>query len=156
MQTLRFADIAAGVLVSVLGVVGLLGSMQIQWAADQRLRPGAAPTLLSAMIIGSGLLLAFLAWRRRSDARVIDWPDGDGIRVILVTLASLIAYLMALEPVGFPVSSMLFVAFLVWYLGRYRPWVPVLLGLASAGVILVLFIDLLGLGYPLGLLELFY
>lgn len=156
MKTLRFADIAAGVLVSLLGVVAFLASMQIQWAEDQRLRPGAPPALLSALLVGTGLLLAFLAWRRRGEAKLLDLPDRDGARVLLVTLAGLVAYLIALEPVGFPLSSMLFVSTLVWYLGRYRLWVSLLFGLVCAAVIQFLFVDMLGLGYPLGLLDLLF
>ena len=58
-----------------------------------------------------------------------------------------------LEPVGLPLGTLFFVSFLVWYLGRYRFWLAALCGLATALVVLLVFIVFLGLTFPIGPLE---
>jgi len=42
------------------------------------------------------------------------------------------------------------VSFLVWYLGGYRPSYAGLLGLATGGMIWLVFIHLLQLSFPIG------
>lgn len=154
MRTLRSADLATGISLSALAIITLLASTQIAGTAGERLHPRTLPVILGWMILAGGILLAWNGWRYRGEPKPVGWPDREGVSRVLITLASLVVYLATLESLGFPLSSLLFISFLVWYLGRYRPWIAILCGLASAAAILFLFIMFLGLTFPLGLLEL--
>ncbi|MGI5835526.1 MAG: tripartite tricarboxylate transporter TctB family protein [Chloroflexota bacterium] len=154
MRTLRSADLATGLFLSGLAILTLLASMQIAGTAGERVHPRTLPVLLGWMILAGGIGLTVTGWRYRGEPKLIAWPDRDGTRRVLITLAGLVVYMATLESLGFPLSSLVFISFMVWYLGRYRLWAAILCGLASAAAILFLFIMFLGLTFPLGLLEL--
>jgi len=152
MRTLRTAEIVTGMLLAVVGVALFLAALKIPGTAEQRLRPGTAPAVLSATSILVSLLLAASAWRRRAD-QPIAWPERTGGMRVAVTILATIAYFFGLETLGFPIASALFAGALCWYLGRSTWWVSVLAGAAAGLLIQVGFIRLLGLGLPQGILE---
>lgn len=156
MRTLRSADLVAGLLLMALGLLALQASVQIAGTAGERVHPRTFPMLLSAIVVVGGTALAVGAWRQRDQLKVVDWPQGAGKRRVLVTTAGIATYMALLEPLGFPLATLVFVSFSIWYLGRYRWWGAALGGLASAVVILFVFVDLLSLSFPMGLLELLF
>lgn len=150
MKTQRVADIVSGTFLSILGLIVLLAALKIAGSPDVRLQPRTLPWILGWTILAGGAILAVRAWRFRGEKRIIKWPDQAGMLRVLVTLASLTAYLVLMEPLGLPLSTLLFVSFLVWYLGRYRVAAAVGLGLAAAAVVLFVFVRLLELPFPVG------
>jgi hypothetical protein len=153
MKTLRSADICIGVLLELLGAFLLIGALHIPGTEEQRLRPGAAPILLSCATMAAGFALLIKGCRYKGPPATIDWPRGKGMICLLVTALSITLYFGTIEFLGFPLSSALFGSFLCWYLGRFPVWVPLLLGAGSGAVILFAFIRFLGFGFPLGLLQ---
>jgi putative tricarboxylic transport membrane protein len=152
MRTLRRAEIVTGLLLAALGVALFLAALKIPGTAEQRLRPGTAPTVLSATAFLVSLLLVASAWRRRADQQIA-WPERTGAMRVAATILATAAYFCGLETLGFPISSALFAGALCWYLGRSTWWVSVLTGAAAGLLIQVGFIRLLGLGLPQGILE---
>ena len=150
MKTQRTADIAVGFFLALLGFVAILAALKIQGSAEVRLHPGTLPYILGWTLLGAGLLLAGEAWRFRERDRPIQWPDTLGTLRVLVTLGSLTVYLALMFPLGMPLSTFVFMVFLVWYLGRYRVVTAVLIALASAASVYLLFIRLLELPFPVG------
>ena len=67
-----------------------------------------------------------------------------------MTLASLAIYIALIGLLGLPIVTLLFVSFLVWYLGRYRIITSAMIGLVSAAVVYFLFILFLELSFPVG------
>ncbi len=156
VRTLRAADLAAGGFLAVLGILTLIASFQIAGTAGERLHPRTLPVILGWMILAAGVALFVNGWRYRGEEKVIDWPDAKGKRRVLISILCMIVYMALLEPLGFPLATLLFIALLTRYLGHYRVWAAALCGLGSALVVLLLFIDFLGLSFPLGLLELLF
>jgi hypothetical protein len=76
-----------------------------------------------------------------------------GVRRLLTTAGALLAYAGAIEPAGFPLATAAFVAFQVWYLGRYPVWLTLAGGALSGAMVYYVFMQLLELTFPLGLLE---
>lgn len=150
MKSQRFGDMVSGVFLALLGLVVVLAAFQIKGAPDVRMQPRTLPLILGCIVGAAGAALALRAWLYRGPARVVPWPDRVGILRVGVTFSSLVVFLLLLEPLGMPLSSSLLVAFLVWYLGRYRPIYATLLGLATGGTIYVVFIRLLSLSFPIG------
>jgi len=156
MQTLKSADLATGSLLTLLGLATLLASRGIKGMAGQSLDPRTLPSLVGwgLLVIGAGIVL--LAARYRGDPVPVQWPDRQGLRRIGVAFVSLVLYMGLMGPLGFPIATTLFVAGLTWHLGHYRYWASLFLGLVTGLVVHFVFIEFLGLGFPLGLLELLY
>lgn len=150
MRTQRAADIASGAFLSLLGLVVVLAALKIAGSPDVRMQPRTLPLILGCIILVSGPILAARGWRFRGEDRGVRWPDRAGAARVLVTLASLTGYLLLMDPLGLPLSTVPFVAFLVWYLGGYRAVWAAALGLASGATVYVVFIRLLELSFPVG------
>ena len=150
MKSQRIGDMASGVFLILLGLVVVVAALQIKGAPDVQMQPRTLPLILGCIIGVAGAVLALRAWLYRGPARIVPWPDRVGILRVGVTMAALILFLFLLEPLGMPLGSSLLVGFLVWYLGKYRPISAALLGLATGGMIYVVFIYLLQLSFPIG------
>jgi len=150
VKTQRSADIAAGCFLSILGLIVVFAATGIKGGMDERLPPRTLPYVLGCTMIGAGAILAFKTWRLRGKETFINWPDRAGAVRVLVTLASLAIYIALIELLGLPIDTLLFVSFLVWYLGRYRIIYSAMIGLVSAAVVYFLFIFFLELSFPVG------
>ncbi len=156
VRTLRAADIAAGGFLAALGILTLIASFQIAGTAGERLHPRTLPVILGWMILAGGMALFINGLRYHGEEKPIDWPSATGRRRVWISILCIILYMALLDPLGFPLATMVFITLLTWYLGRYRVWAAALCGLASGLVVLFLFIDLLSLSFPLGPLELLF
>ncbi len=156
IRTLRSADLATGAFMTILGILTLFASFQIAGNAGERVHPRTLPIIVGWMILAGGLTLFVGGWRYHGPPRFLEWPDTQGSRRVLVTIALMILYLALTEPLGFPLATLLFITVGTWYLGNYRWWVPPLCGLLSAITVLSVFMDFLELSFPLGLLELLF
>ena len=155
MRTMKAADLATGVFITLLGVVTLAASLQIKGQAGERLSPATLPILVGCMILAAGILQTQAAWRYKGDEKIVAWPGSFGRKRVLINIGLMAVYEALLEPLGFVLSTLIYITAGVWYLGKYRWWTPPLTGLLSAVVVLLVFIDFLGLSFPLGPLELF-
>jgi hypothetical protein len=103
------------------------------------------------VLCGAGIM--HTGWRYHGDPVPVHWPDRQGQRRLMATAALLLAYVVLIEPIGFPIITAAFVAAHSWYLGRYRPWVTILAGSATGVIVYYVFMEFLELTFPLGLLE---
>lgn len=147
MGTQRSADIAAGVFLVVLGLVVLIAALEIQSFFGEVLPPRTLPFTLAISTMLGGLLLSIRAYLYRGPSVPVDWPDTSGWMSLLVSFFSLVVYLLLIEPLGAPVASFCFAAFLVWYLDR-RILPALCVGIAVALVIEYAFIKGLMMPFP--------
>ncbi len=150
MKTQRSADIAGGCFLAVLGLVTLFAATKIKGGLEERLPPRTLPYVIGFLILISGVILAIRSWRFRGETLAIKWPDRAATFRILVTLISLLLYIALMGLLGLPLSTFLFVSFLIWYLGRYRISYAVFIGFLSGLISYLLFIYLLELSFPVG------
>ena len=150
MKSQRFSDMASGLFLVFLGLVVVVAASQIKGAPDVRMQPRTLPLILGFIVGVAGAALAIRAWRYHGPVRDVPWPGREGLRRVLTTLAALAVFLFLMQPLGMPLGSCLLVGFLVWYLGGYRPIYAGLLGLATGGMIYLVFIRLLNLSFPIG------
>jgi putative tricarboxylic transport membrane protein len=150
VKTQRSADIAAGCVLAVLGLVTLYASTMIKGGMEERLPPRTLPYTVGLLVLVCGIGLAVRSWRYRGEDPLIKWPDGEGRRTIVVTLLSLAIYIGLMDPLGLPLSTFLYVAFSIWYLKRTKWWQALVIGLISGAVSYYLFIYLLELSFPVG------
>jgi hypothetical protein len=102
------------------------------------------------LLCGSGLALK--SWSIRGADFAIDWPDREGVRTISVTLASLACYIALMSPLGLPLATFFYLVFSIWYLKRSKWLMAIVISLITALISHYLFIRLLGLSFPAGLL----
>ena len=150
LKTQRSADIASGSFLALLGLVTLFASTKIKGGMEERLPPRTLPYVIGSLILISGVILAIRSWRSRGETLEIKWPNRPATFRILVTLISLLLYIALMGPLGLPISTFLFVSFLIWYLGRYRILYALFIGFLSGLISYLLFIYLLELSFPVG------
>ncbi len=155
MKTLRAADFATSAFLILMGVVIVIAAQRIPITAVERMDPHLLPNIVGGMLVVGGLGIAFNAWRYQGEPKMLRWPNREGQKRLLITTLALVVYLAAAEPLGFALSTLVYTTFLVWYLGRYKIWFVLLTGVATGAIVQFVFIDLLGLSFPLGVLELF-
>jgi len=150
LKTQRSADIAGGCFLTFLGLVTIFAATRIKGGMEERLPPRTLPYVIGFIILVSGVFLAIRSWRFRGEDPVIKWPDRPGTIRIFVTLVSLLIYIALMGLLGLPLSTFLFISFLVWYLGRYRILYALFIGFLSGLISYILFIYLLELSFPVG------
>ncbi len=152
MKTQRVADIVLGCFFALLGIFIIYASTLITGGAAHRLPPETFPRVVGILLLLCGVGLALKSWSIRGVDLAIPWPDGEGFRTILVTLASLVIYIAVMNPLGLPLATFLYLAFSIWYLKRSKWLLAMVISLITAVISYYLFIRLLGLSFPAGFL----
>lgn len=75
-------------------------------------------------------------------------PRGDGLRALLVVLGGIVAFVALLKVVGMILGTALFVAGLVWYLGRHPWWLIAAVAAGAAGFNYFVFMRWLRVPFP--------
>jgi putative tricarboxylic transport membrane protein len=129
------------------------------------LGPQVFPVIVAICMLCSGLLLAWETWRKQvnpdSSAPPAPKPgDGaaraaaDGRRhLVLVAMAAWTAlYYVAFEPVGYMLSTVIYLSALLFYFHRVNPLVNLGYALAFTAVAYLLFTNFLQVVLPSGIL----
>lgn len=152
MKTQRTADIAVGCFVGLFGIFVLFAATMISVRGAHRLSPRTFPYVVGSLLLCCGTALALKSWSLRGEDPAIRWPDREGVRTIIVTLAILACYLALLNPLGLPLATFLYLTFSIWYLKRTKWLMAIVVGLISGAVSYFVFIRLLRLSFPEGVL----
>jgi putative tricarboxylic transport membrane protein len=152
VKTQRAADIFVGCGVALFGVFILYASTFITGGAAHRLPPRTFPMIVGILLLLCGSGLALKSWSIRGADFAIDWPDREGGRTIVVTLASLACYIALMNPLGLPLATFFYLAFSIWYLKQSKWLIAIVISLITAVISHYLFIRLLGLSFPAGFL----
>ena len=93
-------------------------------------------------------------WRASPEERAKAWA-GQGRRTLWAAglLAFAITYLLIVETLGYLLSLALMIAGVSVFLGARANWRPLVVGLGGAVVLWLLFVRLLGVGMPAGVLR---
>jgi putative tricarboxylic transport membrane protein len=152
VKTLRPADIAAGCFLALLGLLILYASSSIRVGVERALSPRTFPFTIGFLIFFSGIGLAVKSWRFRGEDPKIPWPDREGMRINLGTLVILAIYIVLMNPLGFPLSTFLYVTCSIWFLKPSKWVTAIVVGLIFGFISYYVFIHLLKLSFPLGFL----
>lgn len=147
-------DLAAGVLALAFAAAAAYESAKLPFGAFRSPGPGFFPWWTSLGVVVLGLLVVSRAGRRpaRAAAEASEPPAGRLADLVRVggLVAALAAYVALLEPLGYPLGTVLLVLFMLRMTER-RPW-PVALGAAAAIAVgsYVVFARWLGVPLPPG------
>jgi putative tricarboxylic transport membrane protein len=150
LKTQRSADLACGCLLVLLGIVVLVAASQIRGGMEERLPPRTLPYIVGVTILSGGAFLALKSWRRGGKDVPLKWPDrGAMIRITVILLAAVV-FVLVMTPIGFPLSSGLYIAFSIWYLKRSAVWTGLICGIITGVLSYYVFGQLLELSLPIG------
>jgi putative tricarboxylic transport membrane protein len=123
--------------------------------------PGLYPMIIGVFLLATsaGCLVREILRIRRASApsndalQAADNPSGAAFGKTLPLMGSMVAYVLALQPLGFPVSICTFLLVAIRIFG-FRKWVPAL-GMAAVltAVSYVAFVMWLKVPLPLGILD---
>jgi putative tricarboxylic transport membrane protein len=118
-------------------------------------------------MLGSGLLLAWETWRKQMNPDSAAPPEprpadgtapaasGQRRHLVLLAMAAWTAlYYAAFEPVGYIVSTMIYLSALLFYFHRVNPLINLAYAAAFTAVAYLLFVDFLQVVLPWGILQL--
>ena len=151
-RTLRAADLAVSAALILSGVAALVSVRQMRVGFVAEFQPRLFPTVIGLLLIVVGALAAVTAWRSPPRA-LAEWPTPDRAKRIAVILISVAAYVAVIKLLGMPLATFMVVSFEVWYLGSYRWYVPIAVGVCAAAVLYFVFMVGLGLTFPAGPFE---
>jgi putative tricarboxylic transport membrane protein len=152
VKTLRPADIAVGCFLALLGLFILYASSMIRVGVARALSPRTIPSAVGFLILFCGIGLAVKSWRFRGEDPKINWPDREGIKILLVSLLILAFYIVLMNPLGLPLSTFLYVTISILYLKPSKWVTAIVTGLVFGIVSYYVFIHLLKLSFPMGFL----
>jgi len=152
VKTQKSADIASGCFLILLGIIVLIAASQIRGGMEERLPPRTLPYIVGGTILACGALLALKARRSTGTETPIKWPGRKEMIRIAVSLLAIVVFIAVMTPLGFPLSSGLYVAFSIWYLKRSGALTALVSGILTGAVSYFVFIRLLELSLPLGTL----
>ena len=107
----------------------------------------------SAALMVSAALAKPVAARAPEEASVRGLSLDNGIVRALITVAAVIAFTLALRPVGFILTSVVFLTAMMGLLGMRKPWLMLAVAVGVTGGIYLIFEKLLALSLPAGVLD---
>jgi putative tricarboxylic transport membrane protein len=138
----RRANLVCGAVLFVLAAASLVEAVRLKddWQGA-RLMPAVLAVVLGALAVGH-------VRSAPGSVTAPDWPAAHGRRRIAVVFAALVVYVALLEPLGFLLSTALFVLALVRVLGAWSWRTTVALTLAIALACHLVFKRWLGMPLP--------
>jgi putative tricarboxylic transport membrane protein len=151
---MKVADIVGGLIGAFTGLWVLWTSSNMPADVVMKIGPGFFPSILAGGLILSSLALLIKAVQGNSKGSLEVRPWSDvGVRRGLITLCAAVLFVAVMEPLGFIPTSILFLTFMMWVLGKRRPLLIALLpALITVGIWLV-FEKVLHLSMPPGVLD---
>jgi hypothetical protein len=155
-------DFVGGVAAMVIGAIYLYFATQIRASAlDDTVGPGGMPTAYGWIMIALGAIVTAIAVTKTlRTAGGIDlskeW-SGQGVKMIRAAglLAIGIAYLLIVTTIGYAPAIVLLLGATAFYQGATANFRTAGVALGGAAFLWVVFVALLGVSMPKGVLELF-
>lgn len=144
--------ITAGLL---LGLALFIGweSLNLTYYSPLGPGPGFFSFWLSLCLALAAVAMAFEAWRDRRQALPGDFlPGRSGLLKIAAIIAALVVTILLFEPLGFRLTMLALVGFLLVLLGQRSLFVTPLVAVATSFGVYELFVHALGVPLPVGVL----
>jgi hypothetical protein len=115
--------------------------------------PGTFPALLSLLLFVLSGVLIFKSFSKTSRDRLeISWPGGEGIRTLAFVGSTTAFYLLLMYPLGYLLSTVVFITAMFQRLSTYRWYKSILLAVVISGGTFWMF-QKFGLSLPRGILK---
>jgi hypothetical protein len=144
----RSADRVTAVFLFALSAAFAAGALKYYswWGSGG---PGSAflPFWLGLVMAALALMMLVRSLKEKDPGAA--WlPRGEGLRDMLVVLGATVLFVALLKTIGMVLGTALYLAGLVWYLGRHRWWVTLAVAVAAAGFNWLVFVHWLRVPFP--------
>ena len=152
---MRSADRVTAVLLLAFSAAFSAGALkQYSWWGPGG--PGSAFLPFWLGLVMAILAVMLLLKSLRDPERGADWlPRGEGLRDMLVVLGVTIAFVALLNVLGMVIGTAVYLAVLIWYLGRHPWWTTLGIAVAAAGFNWLVFVHWLRVPMPEGIIWTF-
>lgn len=129
----KYMDLITSLAWMVVAGLFCLGGIGLGLGSYDEPGPGFFPFLMSICLFSFSLILFISSLKKVKQLNVIVssrfWPDSDGLKRILFALGSIFMYVIALDYLGFTLTTFFFMFFLLKFFHPYK-WIAVFLGAA--------------------------
>ena len=149
---MRRVDIGVGTFFVLLGLLGVSQSLQLDLYQRGGIPgPGMFPLVLSISLVVLGGLVVMSRLRATPDAYPpFEKPSRDELRRVVTVMAASVVSAVLLPIVGYFLSSLALVAFLIFAVERLRTWRAVVTVVVLPAVFFLVFVVLLRVRLPGG------
>jgi hypothetical protein len=118
----RTVECVTAAVIFVLGVIVIVDSVRVghTWAADGP-QSGYFPFYIGTLLCGTAAVIFLQAFADRAGG-ARSFVSRAGARQVLTLVVPAAIYVALIGWLGIFVASALFIAFFMWWLGRYPPW----------------------------------
>lgn len=147
-------DVVAGAIVAVAGGILLLDALSFASPSAQAdaVGPRFFPVLASGVLVLGGLSLVITGLRSNQPSAVSSDEPPVPLGRLAVVIAIFVGFLLIFEPVGFLVSTALYMTAMTTYVRPDRVKSNAIVGVATSLCIYFSFVQLLGVDLPVGVL----
>lgn len=147
-MTLRF-DRIASIVFFIIGVLFFTEALKISDSAyGSSVGPKIFPMGLGASLIVLSALLIFQSFKAKSIKTAGDESDSPQYKRFLIILGAAIGYVLLLEPLGYVITTFVFLVIAFQTLERGK-WLPtVVIAAAFSGIIYYGYVNILGGSLP--------
>lgn len=148
------AETLAGVLFAALGIFMLVESFKVPYLIEGVPGPSFLPRWIAFGLVATGVVLALrTAFPRFAKVDPPEWPAARGWARVALMLGALTVSFIALETLGFLVTTTAFIAVVIYGLG-VRSWLMIAsVPLLAALVLYAVFAVWLQVPLPKGILD---
>lgn len=157
---MRRGDFVAGAIGVAIGGGALYVASDFPADVVMKIGPAFFPNVLAGLFLVCSAALMVGAAMAESVPRVAEDPPpvrglslDNGILRAVVTVLAVVAFTLALRPVGFIVTSVVFLAAMMGLLGLRKPIPMLVIALGITAGVFIVFEKILGLTLPAGVLE---
>jgi putative tricarboxylic transport membrane protein len=148
----RMPLVVAGVFV-LFAVFYLAEAAREPFGTPDQLGPGVYPVLVGLLMLGSSLGLALQAARGRQAAQApIEWPTGKALGRMLAVAGASAGYILLMPYLGDAVAGILAMLLVLRVMGMKRWWLVCALAVGMALTFHYVFVVLLSIPLPRGIL----
>ncbi len=149
-------DLTSSLVWIIVSALFLGGGVELGLGSFTEPGPGFFPFLMSLCLILLSAVLFVATAMKKVEENIpagLRWPEMGGTRRILLTILLLTCYVLALGYLGFPLTTFLFIFFLLRFIEPQR-WLTVFLGAGlTTGLSYAVFELWLKAGLPPGFWE---
>jgi putative tricarboxylic transport membrane protein len=151
---MRSNDLYSSIALCLTGLAFLCGGLRLGFGSLSTPGPGFMPIIVGAALSSLSIILVALTLiAGPSQERVTFWQEKTSWRKVLSGLLSLILYLLFLNPMGYLITTSLFLIYLLRFVGKRRWSSSVLVGLLACVASYFVFKVVLEVRLPAGMIP---
>jgi hypothetical protein len=138
--SMRAMDIITALLFIVVGLVVMFGSIKLgaNWGSDGP-EAGYFPFYISLIILLSSTVTLYQAAIVNKNKKTESFVDKESLKQVMAVLLPAIVFVLGVQLIGIYVSSVLYIAIFMVWLGKYPIWKAILVSVGVGVALYFLF-----------------